>query len=129
MLSNEELKGYKECSGNLWRLFKDFVTDDYTNKEKAMNKIFTVFRDHVKEYAGRGFYSYAVQYAQTLTYELERMLYPGKIKPEVTQNIKYMSYAEFVEYIKNPEPGDMVTVLNEQGGNLARIKVRTVIQT
>jgi hypothetical protein len=38
-----------------------------------------------------------------------------------------MNYADFVEYMKNPTPGDMVTVIDDSDGILSRIKVRTVI--
>lgn len=132
MIINEtDIDNVKNCSGALWNTFKDIckTAGEIENKEKIIDLAFQKFRETVANYQHTSVYGYAVRYAQDLTTEIERMLYPGKPKPEITRNTLRMNYSDFVEYIKDPEPGDMVTVLNEQGGNLARIKVRTVIQT
>ena len=92
-----------------------------------MDIIFDSFRLQVKQYEGQRVHTYAVQNAHVYIDELERLLYPGKPRPEVTRNTQRMNYADFVEYMKNPTPGDMVTVIDEEGGILSRIKVRTVI--
>ena len=127
MINQDELLLYQKCSSDLWKLFKDLSTSEYKNKERAMDNIFESFRLQVKQYEGQRVHSYAVQNAHVYITELERLLYPGKPKPEITRNILRMSYPDFVEYIKDPVPGDMVTVLNDESGNLARIKIRTVI--
>lgn len=129
MINQDELLLYQKCSSDLWKLFKDLSTSEYKNKERAMDSIFESFRLQVKQYEGQRVHSYAVQNAHVYITELERLLYPGKPKPEITRNILRMNYSDFVEYIKDPVPGDMVTVLNEDGGNLARVKIRTVVNT
>lgn len=127
MINQDDLLQYQKCSSDLWKLFKDLSTSEYKSKERAMNIILDSFRLQVKQYEGQRVHTYAVQNAHVYIDELERLLYPGKPRPEVTRNILRMSYSEFVEYIKDPVPGDMVTVLNDESGNLARIKIRTVI--
>ena len=127
MINQDELLLYQKCSSDLWKLFKDLSTSEYKNKERAMDSIFESFRLQVKQYEGQRVHSYAVQNAHVYITELERLLYPGKPRPEVTRSTQRMNYAEFVEYMKNPTPGDMVTVIDDNDGILSRIKVRTVI--
>ena len=127
MINQDELLLYQKCSSDLWKLFKDLSTSEYKNKERAMDSIFESFRLQVKQYEGQRVYSYAVRNAHVYIDELERLLYPGKPRPEVTRSTQRMNYADFVEYMKNPTPGDMVTVIDDNDGILSRIKVRTVI--
>lgn len=129
MINQDDLLQYQKCSSDLWKLFKDLSTSEYKSKERAMDIILDSFRLQVKQYEGQRVYSYAVRNAHVYIDELERLLYPGKPRPEVTRSTQRMNYADFVEYIKDPVPGDMVTVLNEDGGNLARVKIRTVVNT
>lgn len=129
MINQDELLLYQKCSSDLWKLFKDLSTSEYKSKERAMDIILDSFRLQVKQYEGQRVHTYAVQNAHVYIDELERLLYPGKPRPEVTRSTQRMNYSDFVEYIKDPVPGDMVTVLNEDGGNLARVKIRTVVNT
>ena len=103
------------------------MTADYTDKEKLMTWAVDAFRMLVQHYKDSEVYCYAVHYSHALIDQIERTLYPGKIRPEVTRNSQRMNYQEFMEYMKNPLPGDMVTVIDEDGGILSRIIVRTVI--
>lgn len=127
MINQDDLLLYQKCSSDLWKLFKDLSTSEYKNKERAMDSIFESFRLQVKQYEGQRVHIYAVQNAHVYIDELERLLYPGKPRPEVTRSTQRMNYADFVEYMKNPTPGDMVTVIDDNDGILSRIKVRTVI--
>ena len=131
LLNNTDLSDMGSCSSELWKTFKSVLEKarDMTNKEKILDMAFIAFRDKCLEYLDKPFYGYAIRYAQDLITEIERMCYPGKPRPEITQNIKRMTLTDFAEYMKNPTPGDMVTVMDEDGGILSRIKVRTVIDT
>ena len=122
----------RECHGVItecWKLFKslslDYKAD--SNKEELIHKAFKVFGDECHKYENTSIYSFAIHYSHALIDQLERSLYPGKPRPEVTRSTQRMNYADFVEYMKNPTPGDMVTVIDDNDGILSRIKVRTVI--
>lgn len=129
VLNENKMTDLGNCSGALWKTFKDICTaaESITDREKVIDMALVVFRDKVMEYHGTELYGYAVQYSHTLLSEIERLLYPGKIQKSNYQDTKRMLYGDFVEYIKQPNPGDLITVLNEDGGNLAQIKVRTVV--
>ena len=127
MINQDELSQYQKCSSNLWMLFKDFVTEEHKNKEAAIDHIIEAFRLQCDQYENTRVHSYAIQSAHGYITEIERILYPGKPRPEVTRSTQRMNYADFVEYMKNPTPGDMVTVIDDNDGILSRIKVRTVI--
>ena len=114
---------------NLDKLFNAFCEEEVTDNMIFIQKIVKTFGEEVARYKNTEVYAFTVGYAHNLIDQIERVLYPGKLKPEITRNTLRMNYSDFVEYIKDPEPGDMVTVLNDNGGNLARIKVRTVINT
>lgn len=130
ILKQEDVEKIKKCSGNFWRAFIGICESaGRMEKEEVIDKTLETFRELSKEYRDTEMYIYAVQYSHVLIDQIERLLYPGKPKPEITRNILRMNYSDFVEYIKDPVPGDMVTVLNEDGGNLARVKIRTVVNT
>ena len=128
ILSNERLEEIKRCSGDLWGAFKMICSKDVGNKEEFLQYAFAVFKEKYEKYKNTPVCSYVVQYSHDLINEIERLLYPGKVKKSNFQNISYMNYGEFCEYLKDPNPGDMITVVRD-GENLARIKVRTVINT
>ena len=112
---------------NLDKLFNNFCDCDVSNGMKFIKQVMDGFREEVMRYEKTDAYSYAVGYSHLLIDQLERMVYPGKVKKSNYQSFDYMSYAEFCEYLKNPNPGDMITVTDDKGGQLARVKVRTVI--
>lgn len=124
--TEERQEEYKTCSGDLWKVFKQICSIDDMEREKHIDMALEVFREVVEKYKDSKVYGYAQLYAQDLLLEVERMLYPGKVVKSMYQDTKRMDYDKFVEYIKNPNPGDLITV-TQDGGNLARIKVRTVI--
>lgn len=128
ILKQEDMEKIKKCSGSFWRAFIGICESaGRMEKEEVIDKTLETFRELSKEYQDTELYVYAVQYSHTLIDQIERMLYPGKPKPEITRNTLRMSYPDFVEYMKNPTPGDMVTVIDDNDGILSRIKVRTVI--
>lgn len=129
-LNETKISDIGKCSGVLWKTFKELCTaaESISEREKVIDMAFVIFRDKVMEYRNTDLYSYAVEYSHALIAEIERLLYPGKIKKSNYQDIKRMGYGDFVEYIKEPNPGDLITVLNEDGENMARIKVRTVVK-
>ena len=128
ILKQEDVEKIKKCSGSFWRAFIGICESaGRMEKEEVIDKTLETFRELSKEYRDTEMYVYAVQYSHVLIDQIERSLYPGKPRPEVTRSTQRMNYADFVEYIKNPVPGDMITVLNDESGNLARIKIRTVI--
>lgn len=130
ILKQEDVEKIKKCSGSFWRAFIGICESaGRMEKEEVIDKTLETFRELSKEYRDTEMYIYAVQYSHVLIDQIERLLYPGKPRPEVTRSTQRMNYADFVEYMKNPTPGDMVTVLNEDGGNLARVKIRTVVNT
>ena len=122
-----DISSIAKCSNNIWHVFKDLCVSDYTNKEKFMEWSMNALKSVVNQYEDSELYPFAVAYGHALVDQIERMLYPGKPRPEVTQSTQRMNYADFVEYMKNPTPGDMVTVIDDNDGILSRIKVRTVI--
>lgn len=112
---------------NLDKLFNGFCDCEVSNKEKFIKKVIDGFGEEVARYRETDVYAYAVEYSHGLINQIERMIYPGKVKKSNYQSFDYMSYDEFCQYLKNPNPGDMITVMDENGGNLARVKIRTVI--
>lgn len=124
-----DISSIAKCSNNIWHVFKELCVSDYTDKGKFMEWSMNALKSVVNQYEDSELYPFAVAYGHALVDQIERSLYPGKPKPEITRNILRMKYSDFVEYIKDPVPGDMVTVLNEDGGNLARVKIRTVVNT
>jgi len=129
-LNETKISDIGKCSGVLWKTFKELCSaaESIPEREKVIDMAFVIFRDKVMEYRNTDLYSYAVEYSHALIAEIERLLYPGKIKKSNYQDTKRMQYGDFVEYIKEPNPGDLITVLNEDGENMARIKVRTVVK-
>ena len=124
----------RECHGVItecWKLFKSLSLNCRTDsdKEELIHKAFKVLGDECHKYENTSIYSFAIHYSHALIDQLERSLYPGKPRPEVTRSSQRMTLTEFADYMKNPTPGDMVTVIDEEGGILSRIKVRTVIDT
>ena len=128
ILKQEDVDRFKKCSGSFWRAFIGICESaGRMKKEEVIDKTMETFRELSKEYQDTDLYAYAVAYGHALVDQIERMLYPGKPRPEVTRSTQRMNYADFVEYMKNPTPGDMVTVIDDSNGILSRIKVRTVI--
>lgn len=128
ILKQEDVEKIKKCSGSFWRAFIGICESaGRMEKEEVIDKTLETFRELSKEYRDTEMYIYAVQYSHVLIDQIERLLYPGKPRPEVTRSTQRMNYADFVEYMKNPTPGDMVTVIDDNDGILSRIKVRTVI--
>lgn len=129
-IEQNKIQNIASCSNAIWKTFKELCTaaESIPEREKVIDMAFVIFRDKVMEYHNTDLYSYAVEYSHALIAEIERLLYPGKIKKSNYQDTKRMQYGDFVEYIKEPNPGDLITVLNEDGGNMARIKVRTVVK-
>lgn len=127
-INQSDIKNLASCSTDLWNTFKDLCVaiSGMDNREKAIDTAFVILRDKVKEYKDTNLYSYAVGYAHDLLSEIERFLYPGKIKKSNYQSVKRMEYSDFCEYLKDPNPGDLITVTHESG-DLARINVKTVI--
>ena len=128
MIRQTDINDIAACSTALWTTFKDIcsVISEIPEREKAIDMAFVIMRDKVKEYKDTQLYGYSVGYAHDLLNEIERMLYPGKVKKTNYQDVKYMEYAAFCEYLKDPNPGDLITV-TQGDRNMARIKVRTVI--
>lgn len=128
-INQDSIKELMNCSNAIWHTFKDLCTAiaEVSDKEKALDMVFTVFRDKVKEYKGQKAYGYAMQYAQALMYEFERLIYPGKVVVTDYQDVKRMGYDEFCKYLKDPNPGDLITI-TQDSNNLARVKIRTVIK-
>jgi len=129
-IEQNKIQNIASCSNAIWKTFKELCSaaESIPEREKVIDMAFVIFRDKVMEYRNTDLYSYAVEYSHTLIAEIERLLYPGKIKKSNYQDTKRMQYGDFVEYIKEPNPGDLITVLNEDGENMARIKVRTVVK-
>lgn len=129
-IEQNKIQNIASCSNAIWKTFKELCSaaESIPEREKVIDMAFVIFRDKVMEYRNTDLYSYAVEYSHALIAEIERLLYPGKIKKSNYQDTKRMGYGDFVEYIKEPNPGDLITVLNEDGENMARIKVRTVIK-
>lgn len=124
-----EVSNIAKCSNSIWHVFKELCESDYTDKEKFIEWAIKALGKAINKYEDSEIYPFAVAYGHSLIDYIERFLYPGKLKPEITRSTLRMTYPEFVEYVKDPEPGDMVTILNDDGGNLARIKIRTVVKT
>lgn len=129
-IEQNKIQNIASCSNAIWKTFKELCSaaENISEREKVIDIAFVIFRDKVMEYRNTDLYSYAVEYSHALIAEIERLLYPGKIKKSNYQDTKRMQYGDFVEYIKDPNPGDLITVLNEDGENMARIKVRTVVK-
>lgn len=129
-IEQNKIQNIASCSNAIWKTFKELCSaaESIPEREKVIDMAFVIFRDKVMEYRNTDLYSYAVEYSHALIAEIERLLYPGKIKKSNYQDTKRMQYGDFVEYIKDPNPGDLITVLNENGENMARIKVRTVVK-
>lgn len=129
-IEQNKIQNIASCSNAIWKTFKELCSaaESIPEREKVIDMAFVIFRDKVMEYRNTDLYSYAVEYSHALIAEIERLLYPGKIKKSNYQDTKRMQYGDFVEYIKEPNPGDLITVLNEDGENMARIKVRTVVK-
>lgn len=129
-IEQNKIQNIASCSNAIWKTFKELCTaaESIPEREKVIDMAFVIFRDKVMEYRNTDLYSYAVEYSHALIAEIERLLYPGKIKKSNYQDTKRMGYGDFVEYIKEPNPGDLITVLNEDGESMARIKVRTVVK-
>ena len=129
-IEQNKIQNIASCSNAIWKTFKELCSaaESIPEREKVIDMAFVIFRDKVMEYRNTDLYSYAVEYSHALIAEIERLLYPGKIKKSNYQDTKRMQYGDFVEYIKDPNPGDLITVLNEDGENMARIKVRTVVK-
>lgn len=129
-IEQNKIQNIASCSNAIWKTFKELCSaaENIPEREKVIDMAFVIFRDKVMEYRNTDLYSYAVEYSHALIAEIERLLYPGKIKKSNYQDTKRMQYGDFVEYIKDPNPGDLITVLNENGENMARIKVRTVVK-
>lgn len=128
-MEEEKLRECHQVISGYWQLFKTLSKDckDVPNKEEYIHKVFKAFGDECHKYENSEIYPFAIHYSHALIDQLERSLYPGKPRPEVTRSTQRMNYADFVEYMKNPTPGDMVTVIDDNDGILSRIKVRTVI--
>ena len=128
MITQTDIKEIAGCSTALWNTFKDICTaiSDMPDQEKAIDTAFIILRDKVREYKETDMYNYAVGYAHDLLSEVERLLHPGKIKRSNYLEVKRMGYGEFCEYLKDPNPGDLITVIHD-GENLAHIKIRMVI--
>ena len=122
-----DITNIANCGNSIWKIFKELCGSDVSDKEEVIHKAFKAFGDECHKYEDSEIYPFAIHYSHALIDQLERSLYPGKPRPEVTRNTQRMNYADFVEYMKNPTPGDMVTVIDENDGILSRIKVRTVI--
>jgi hypothetical protein len=127
-INEEDINAVKTCSGTLWNTFKDICSAaaKMDDKEKLIDMAFVEFKQKVATYKNTPVYGYAVGYAHDLLDMLERFLYPGSIKKTNYMDVKRMQYAEFCEYLKDPNPGDLITVIQDDK-DLARIKVRTVI--
>ena len=130
IINDEDINAVGNCSGTLWKTFRELckATESLTDREEAMDMVFVEFRRKVAEYKGTKLYGYAVGYAHELMDIFERFLYPGSVKRTNYQDVKRMKYSEFCEYLKDPNPGDLITVIQDDN-DLARIKVRTVITT
>ena len=122
-----DIKDIANCGNSIWKVFKDLCGSDASDKEELIHNAFKAFGNECHKYEDSEIYPFAIHYSHALIDQLERSLYPGKPRPEVTRNTQRMNYQEFMEYMKNPLPGDMVTVIDDNGGILSRIKVRTVI--
>ena len=112
---------------NLDKLFNSFCDCEIQNNTKFIEKVINELRDEVMRYEKTDAFSYAVGYSHLLIDQIERMVYPGKVKKTNYSSFDYMTYADFCEYLKDPNPGDMITITDDEGGQLARVKVRTVI--
>ena len=101
-LNETKISDIGKCSGVLWKTFKELCTaaESIPEREKVIDMAFVIFRDKVMEYRNTDLYSYAVEYSHALIAEIERLLYPGKIKKSNYQDTKRMGYGDFVEYIK-----------------------------
>lgn len=115
MLTPNDLTDYQNCSGELWKLFKELATTENTDKDKMMDYVFASFRSKISQYAGQRAYSYAVQYAQTLTYELERIIYGGRVVKHDKFTVQRMSADDFNTYRENPNVNDVITEIKPNG--------------
>lgn len=115
MLSPNDIIEYQNCSGALWKLFKDLATKEHPEKDKAMDEVFATFRACISNYAGQRVYSYAVQYAQALTYELERIIYGGRVVKHDRFIIQRMTAEEFNAYRDTPNVNDVITETKPDG--------------
>lgn len=126
------IENIKLCSRDLWDIFQKVfaAAGQVSDKEQFISsEVHEAFRDKVNAYKGTDIYGYAVGYAHLLMDMVEKELYPGKVMESNYKEVRHMNYADFTEYIRTPNPGDLITILNDKGDNLARIAVRSVIKT
>lgn len=81
-IEQNKIQNIASCSNAIWKTFKELCTaaESISEREKVIDMAFVIFRDKVMEYRNTDLYSYAVEYSHALIAEIERLLYPGKIK-------------------------------------------------
>ena len=99
-IEQNKIQNIASCSNAIWKTFKELCStaESIPEREKVIDMAFVIFRDKVMEYRNTDLYSYAVEYSHALIAEIERLLYPGKIKKSNYQDTKRMGYGDFVEY-------------------------------
>lgn len=131
LLTGNKLDKLRQCSGILWNTFKDLceAAKEIDDKGKIIDMSLAVFRDKVQEYHDTDIYGYAVQYSHTLIYEIESMIYGKKVKVSQYQENKRMARNDFIDgYINNPNPRDMITVMDDGNGLMTTYSVRSVVK-